>query len=231
MPLYCYIIETGYYEDREANIIGHSTKYSQEEFDNICMEIIKKHGNVEREAYSDNLTLEEVEEDVYKIAGHKLIEHLVNEYDFIELELPVNDGYMVREVSRKPCNPENIRKVEFKGRACPNGMISDMEIEDITMEPDFRELPPLNCRCELPPIDLFKRYDKEYEKEVMEAAIKSILEWANKNMDYGKYPPQNKTVDDLLDNNSLNCSDMDRVPSNAEKIDEKTVRMKVKKGE
>ena len=33
----------------------------------------------------------------------------------------------------------------------------------------------------------------------------------------------------ILDNNSLNCSDMDRVPSNAEKIDEKTVRMKVKK--
>ena len=72
---------------------------------------------------------------------------------------------MVREVSRKPCNPENIRKVEFKGRACLNGMISDMEIEDITMEPDFRELPPLNYRCELPPIDLLKDTIKNMKKK------------------------------------------------------------------
>ena len=33
MALYCYIVETGYYEDRESNILGHETKYSQEEFD------------------------------------------------------------------------------------------------------------------------------------------------------------------------------------------------------
>ena len=180
MPLYCYIIETGMYEDMESRILGHTTKYSQEEFDNICMEITKEHGQVEREAYTSHLTFEEIEEDVYKIAGHNLIKYLVSEYGFVELELPVNDGYMVREVSRKPCNPENIRKVEFKGRACPNGMLSDVEVVDITMEPDFKELPPLNCRCELPPIDLSKGFDEEYQKEVRENAIKNIVEWANK---------------------------------------------------
>ena len=57
MALYCYIVETGYYDDREANVLGHSTKYSQEEFDNICMEIIKKHGEVEREAGYSHIIL------------------------------------------------------------------------------------------------------------------------------------------------------------------------------
>ena len=39
MPLYCYIVETGMYDDRQAHILGHRCKYSQEEFDNICIEI------------------------------------------------------------------------------------------------------------------------------------------------------------------------------------------------
>ena len=186
MPLYCYIIETGCYDDKEANILGHATKYSQEEFDNICMEIIKKHGKVEDEAYTSHLTLEEVEEVHYHINPQILIKYLVNEYDFIELDPPVNDGNIVREVSREPCNPENIRRVEFKGRACPNGMLSDVEIVDITMEPDFKELPPLNCRCELPPIDLSKGFDEEYQKKVRENAIKTILESVT-DAPYGPY--------------------------------------------
>ena len=51
MPVYCYIVETGYYEDLTANILGHTEKYSQEEFDNICIEITKEHGDVEEIAY------------------------------------------------------------------------------------------------------------------------------------------------------------------------------------
>ena len=75
MPLYCYIVETGYYEDREANILGHATKYSQEEFDNICKEIINEHGDVEEIEYTVPATLEHVEERVYKLDSFKLIDY------------------------------------------------------------------------------------------------------------------------------------------------------------
>ena len=91
MPLYCYIIETGYYEDREANILGHTKKYTHEEFDNLCIEITEKYGDVEEIEYTVQATLEHVEEIRYKIDAYELIKHLVNEYGFVELEIPVND--------------------------------------------------------------------------------------------------------------------------------------------
>ena len=51
--------------------------------------------------------------------------------------------------------------------------------------------------------------------------------------DYGYYPNGNwkSPIEEIKKEHQrgLNCSDRDRVPSNAEKIDEKTVRMKVKK--
>ena len=67
MPLYCYIVETGYYEDREANILGHANKYSQEEFDNLVIEVTEKYGDVEEIEYTVPATLEHVEEIRYKI--------------------------------------------------------------------------------------------------------------------------------------------------------------------
>jgi len=120
MPLYCYIIETGYYEDREANILGHTNKYSQEEFDNIVIEITEKYGDVEEIEYTVAATLEDVEEIIYKIDEYELIKHLVNEYGFVELEIPVNDGVNSREIQRTPVPTENLVKVEFKPhQKCP----------------------------------------------------------------------------------------------------------------
>lgn len=119
MALYCYIVETGYYEDRTANILGHTEKYSHEEFDNICIEITKKYGDVEEVEYFSSYDKSNVEEIKYKIEAHELIKHLVNEYGFIELNIPVNDGYNSREISRKPVPPENLRMVRVKPTHCP----------------------------------------------------------------------------------------------------------------
>ena len=82
MALYCYIVETGYYEDREANILGHKEKYSDEEFDNICIEITEKYGDVEEVEYFSSYDKCDVEEIRYKIEAHDLIKHLVNEFIF-----------------------------------------------------------------------------------------------------------------------------------------------------
>ena len=143
MALYCYIVETGYYEDRTVNILGHETKYSQEEFDNICIEIIEKHGDVEEIEYTVQATLETVEEIRYKIDGNDLISHLVYDYDFIELDLPVSDGVLSREISREPVPTENLRKVIVKPKhECP------MESE-ISYDDDFKGMKPhyVNARC------------------------------------------------------------------------------------
>jgi len=139
MPLYCYIVETGYYEDREANILGHTNKYSQEEFDNLVIEITEKYGDVEEIEYTVPATLEHVEEIRYKINSTELIRHLVTEYGFVELEIPVNDGVNSREISRAPGPKENLRKVVVKTPKCPIGEI-------VYNEPDapFKHL---NARC------------------------------------------------------------------------------------
>ena len=111
MPLYCYIIETGYYEDKQSNIIGHPTKYSQEEFNNICIEITEKHGDVEEVEYFSLYDKCDVKEIVYKIDDEELLKHLIKEYGFIKLNIPVNNGIQHIEVSRNPVPPENLRKV------------------------------------------------------------------------------------------------------------------------
>ena len=51
MPLYCYIVETGMYEDVKAHILGHTNKYSQEEFDNICIKLTEKYADVDEIEY------------------------------------------------------------------------------------------------------------------------------------------------------------------------------------
>ena len=59
--------------------------------------------------------------------------------------------------------------------------------------------------------------------------LHEIIKKVNKT-GYGYYRYDTKNIKNVLTGkHSFNCSDMDRVPSNAEKIDEKTVRMKVKK--
>ena len=119
MPLYCYIVETGYYEDREANILGHATKYSQEEFDNICKEIINNHGDVEEIEYTIPATLEHVEKRVYKLDSSELIKYLINDYGFVEMGVPFNDGYMEEEISCELVPTERLKKVIVKTPKCP----------------------------------------------------------------------------------------------------------------
>lgn len=120
MSLYCYIVETGYYEDREANLLGHATKYSQEEFDDICKEIINNHGDVEDIEYTIPATLEHVEKRVYKLDSFKLIDYLIKDYGFIELDVPFNDGYMEEEISCEPVPTENLRRVVVETPKCPH---------------------------------------------------------------------------------------------------------------
>ena len=118
MALYCYIVETGEYEDREANILGHENKYSHKEFDNTCIEITKKYGDVEEVEYFSNYDLTDVKEIKYNIDAHELIKYLVSDYGFIELNVTVNDGHNFEEVSRKPVPSEKLRMVKFKTSDC-----------------------------------------------------------------------------------------------------------------
>ena len=145
MPLYCYIVETGMYEDVRANILGHTNKYSQEEFDNLVIEVTEKYGDVEEIEYTVQATLEHVEEIRYKINPTELIRHLVIGYGFVELEIPVNDGVNSREISKAPVPKENLQKVVVKTPKCPIGEI-------ICNEPDapfkcIDHINHLNARC------------------------------------------------------------------------------------
>ena len=148
MALYCYIVETGYYEDMTVNILGHETKYSQEEFDKICIEIIEKHGDVEEIEYTVQATLETVEEIRYKIDANDLISHLVYDYDFIELDLPVSDGVLSKEISREPVPAENLRKVVVKPK---HECHMETEISCNNHDSDFKGIKPYyrNARCTL----------------------------------------------------------------------------------
>ena len=148
MPLYCYIVETGYYEDREANILGHTNKYSQEEFDNIVIEITEKYGDVEEIEYTVQATLEHVEEIRYEINSNELIKHLVIEYGFVELEIPVNDGVNSREISKAPVPTENLMKYVVETPKCPHS--PELSERMFCKEPDtdFKEnIGHINCRC------------------------------------------------------------------------------------
>ena len=143
MALYCYIVETGYYEDKEANILGHKEKYTQDEFDDICIKITEKYGNVEEVEYFSNYDKCDVEEIKYKIDANDLIKYLVAEYGFIELDVPVNDGYNSKEISRKPVPPENLRKVVVKSVTCP---FEDKLISCTYPDSDY-DVMHFNARC------------------------------------------------------------------------------------
>lgn len=148
MPLYCYIVETGYYEDRESNILGHATKYSQEEFDNICKEIINEHGDVEEIEYTVQATLEHVEKRVYKLDSSELIKYLINDYGFVEMDVPFNDGYTEEEISCEPVPTDRLQKVVVETPKCPHSpKIDEMRF---CKEPDTdfkRDIGHINCRC------------------------------------------------------------------------------------
>lgn len=120
MPLYCYIVETGMYEDIQSHILGHQNKYSQEEFDDLCIEITEKYGDVEEVEYYAGFSNEHVEEIRYNISPEKLIEYLINDYGFIELNIPINNGHNTRDVSREPVPPENLVMHRVKPvNSCP----------------------------------------------------------------------------------------------------------------
>ena len=103
----------------ENQILGHATKYSQEEFDNICKEIINNHGDVEEIEYTIPATLEHVEKRVYKLDSSELIKYLINDYGFVEMGVPFNDGYMEEEISCEPVPTERLKKVIVKTPKCP----------------------------------------------------------------------------------------------------------------
>lgn len=152
MPMYCYIVETGYYEDREANILGHANKYSQEEFDNLVIEVTEKYGDVEEIEYTVPATLEHVEKIRYKINPTELIRHLVTEYGFVELGIPVNDGVNSREISRAPVPKENLRKIVVETPKCPHSPKTDEMMFCKEPDTDFKEnIGHINCRC-VPPV-------------------------------------------------------------------------------
>lgn len=148
MPLYCYIVETGMYEDVSANILGHENKYNQDEFDNICIEITKKYGDVEEIEYFSNYDLSDVKEIKYNIPGEKLIEYLISDYGFVELGIPINDGHNTVEVSRKPVPKENLRIVKTETPKCPHSPeLSEMMFCN-EPDTDFKEdIGHINCRC------------------------------------------------------------------------------------
>ena len=108
MPLYCYIVETGMYEDVKAHILGHTNKYSQEEFDNICIKLTEKYADVEEIEYFSSYDKSDVKEIKYNIDSYRLIRLLIRDYGFIELNVPINDGHNIKEISRVPVEPENM---------------------------------------------------------------------------------------------------------------------------
>lgn len=170
MALYCYIVETGYYEDVTANILGHENKYSSEEFHDLCIEITEKHGDVEEIEYFSSYDKTDVTEIRYNIDGNELIKHLVNEYGFIKLDIPVNDGYNRKEISREPVPEENLRKVVTKSAPCPwqegnsekDSNINLFENQELTCphpDSDFEGIRPkhINARCKL---DIIRKDEK-----------------------------------------------------------------------
>lgn len=196
MPLYCYIIETGMYEDVQANIIGHSTKYSQEEFDKLCREITEKHGDVEEIAYFAPYDKTDVEEIRYKINASKLMEHLIKDYGFIELDIPINDGVQHVEVSRTPVPPENLRKVVVKRHSCPligddnsiNNEFLGMSHLNPCSEKSFfikkDDVKHPNARCVPPEMEITcSSPDSDYDS-IKDETAKKISEWASDVVSY-----------------------------------------------
>ena len=151
MALYCYIVETGEYSSRESHILGHENKYSPDEFDDLCIEITKKYGDVKEKEDFDISDLTDVKKNIYTINPYSLIEYLISEYGFVELEVPVNDGYNVKEISRKPVPRENLVKVELKPKKqCPSTPPVENEITCIHPDSDFDGLTNIehfNARC------------------------------------------------------------------------------------
>ena len=146
MPLYCYIVETGMYEDVEAHILGHTNKYSQEEFDNICIKLTEEYGYVEENEYYSSYDNSNVEEIIYEIDSYRLIKLLIRDYGFIELDVPVNNGHNSKEVSRTPVPPERLRKFVIKTPRCPAVDRHEIAYKDSNFTTEFEVLHP-NAKC------------------------------------------------------------------------------------
>lgn len=146
MPLYCYIVETGMYEDVQAHILGHTTKYSQEEFDNICIKLTEKYGDVEEIEYFSSYDKSDVKQIKYNIDSYRLIRLLIRDYGFIELNVPINDGHNTKEVSRTPVPPERLRKVVIKAPRCPAADGKEIIYKSNDFSTEF-DVPHPNARC------------------------------------------------------------------------------------
>lgn len=121
MPLYCYIIYEGEYDYVETHIIGHKNKYPQKEFDNICIEVMAKYGKVKEENITVPATLEKYDRIVYTIHPQKLIEHLVSDYGFVELDVPYNEGFKIRRLPNPQPKPEGYVRYVVRTPECPFG--------------------------------------------------------------------------------------------------------------
>lgn len=104
MSLYCYHIITGAYEDIEFHVLGHVNKYDQKEFDDICLEIMEKHGKREHEESYVPATLKYYNIYVYTIDGEKLMEYLIKDYGFVKLDIPGQSGFLIKPI--QGCEPK-----------------------------------------------------------------------------------------------------------------------------
>lgn len=118
MPLYCYNIITGEYDDIEYHTLGHENRYSQEEFGNICLEIMEKHGKKEHDEGHVPATLQYYNNYVYRMDAWKLLKYLVNEYGFIELNIPYQAGFLIKPVQSCEPKPRYIRYVVETSQNC-----------------------------------------------------------------------------------------------------------------
>ena len=104
MSLYCYHIITGSYDDIEFHVLGHSNKYDQKEFDDICLEIMEKHGKRKHEEGHVPATLRYYNRYKYTIDSEKLMKYLINDYGFVKLNIPYQDGFLIKPIHG--CEPK-----------------------------------------------------------------------------------------------------------------------------
>ena len=118
MPLYCYIIIEGEYDYVEHHILGHKNKYSEKEFEDLCLEIMAEHGKVKEEHITVPATLETYDRLVYTIHPQKLIKYLVNDYGFEKLELPYQEGYAIKRLPNPQPQAKYVKYVVNQNK-CP----------------------------------------------------------------------------------------------------------------
>ena len=111
MSLYCYMIsETIDYDETYSYVVAHKYKYNPLEFNRICNKIMDKYGKVrEKSTCHDKLGAY-----WYHIPARTLIEHLVSDYGFIELDLGLFDCTQARRIQGPEPKPLYVRHVTEK---------------------------------------------------------------------------------------------------------------------